>query len=174
MCRTKCPISHVSSACPHERLFAQSPLLSFLSIFLLPGRSLQEPLPPHQCRAESQPAGRYHVKSTIAAWRQPVLPQVTSPRCSTILRSSTFQSSDPNDMYILDVDHDESVPPTEIDDEQSRKALASPLFPQESEEEAGLRQTCHSNEEKLSKTLTVDFSKYGETGMLADAKTEIK
>ena len=40
---------------------------------------------------------------------------------------------------------------TEIDDEESRKALASPLFPQESEEEAGLRQTCHSNEERLLK-----------------------
>ena len=37
----------------------------------------------------------------------------------------------------------------ELDDELVRKALSSPLFPQEREEPANLRQTYHSHEESL-------------------------
>ena len=66
------------------------------------------------------------------------------------VHTSIFPGSATNDIYDLDIDHDEPAP-AEIDDEQIRNALASPLCPQESEAEAGLRQTYHSNEESLFK-----------------------
>ena len=67
----------------------------------------------------------------------------------------------------------------ELDDELIRKALSSPLFTQEREEPANLRQTYHSHEEKFV-TSSVPFHthKYGETRIRTKfrfvSKTEIK
>ena len=50
----------------------------------------------------------------------------------------------------VDVDTEPSYScDAELDDELIRKALSSPLFTQEPEESANLRQTCHSHEESL-------------------------
>ena len=75
---------------------------------------------------------------------------------------SFFQSLDLNDIYNLDVKHEESAH-AEIDDEHIRTALALPLFSQESEAEASLKQTYHSNEEGLFK---------GAQSVLAQARSD--
>ena len=52
----------------------------------------------------------------------------------------------------------------ELDDELVRKALSSPLFTQEREESANLRQTYHSHEESLLPAQSFfHTNKYGET-----------
>ena len=61
---------------------------------------------------------------------------------------SLFQGSNVDPIYDLGGNDAESTDP-EIDDEHIRYALALPLFSQESEAEAHLRQTYHSNEEGL-------------------------
>ena len=63
---------------------------------------------------------------------------------------SIFQSSDLNNICNLGIDLEESAN-AEIEDEHIRDAFASPLFLQESEAEADLRQTHHSNKESLFK-----------------------
>ena len=67
-----------------------------------------------------------------------------------ILRSlpSIFQGSDINQIYYLGIEGEESAN-AELDDEHVGNALASPLFTKESEAEASLAQTYHSNEENL-------------------------
>ena len=62
-----------------------------------------------------------------------------------------FRSSNINDIYNLGADNEESAN-AEIDDEHIRNALTSPLFPQESEAEASLKQTYRSIEEGLFKS----------------------
>ena len=63
---------------------------------------------------------------------------------------SVLHSADPNALYHIDDDRDDSVP-AEIEDEQIRVALASQLFFQESDAEDDLRRIYHSNEESLFK-----------------------
>ena len=61
---------------------------------------------------------------------------------------SIFQGSDINQIYYLGIEGEESAN-AELDDEHVGNAVASPLFTQESEAEASLAQTYHSNEESL-------------------------
>ena len=61
---------------------------------------------------------------------------------------SFFHGSNVDTIYDLG-DNDAESPDAEIDDEHIRNALDLPLFSQESEAEANLRQTYHSNEEGL-------------------------
>ena len=51
----------------------------------------------------------------------------------------------------------------ELDDELIRKALSSPLFIQQREEPANLRQTCHSHEDRWLPAQSFFAHKYGET-----------
>ena len=61
---------------------------------------------------------------------------------------SIFQGWDINKIYNLGIDREESAN-AETDDEHIREVVASLLFTQESEAEARLAQTYHSNEESL-------------------------
>ena len=61
---------------------------------------------------------------------------------------SNFQGSDINQIFYLGIEGKESAN-AELDGEHVGNAVASPLFTQESEAEASLAQTCHSNEESL-------------------------
>ena len=63
---------------------------------------------------------------------------------------SFFQSSNVDTIYDLGGNDAESTD-AEIDDEHNRNALALPLFSQESEAEAHLRQTYHTNAAGLFK-----------------------
>ena len=100
-----------------------------------------------------KPARRLHEMRTMALWPEQTLSQVMGPICSAflmILRSSPsiLQGSDINQIYYLGIEGEESVN-AELDDEHVGNALASPLFTKESEAEASLAQTYHSNEENL-------------------------
>ena len=61
---------------------------------------------------------------------------------------SIFLGSDINQIYYLGIEGEESTK-AELDDEHVGNAVASTLFTKESEAEASLAQTCHSNEESL-------------------------
>ena len=96
-----------------------------------------------------------------------------SPTGSTFLKRSTFipQSSraHTNAIYHIDDDRDESVH-AEIDDEQIRHVLISPLFFQEGEAGAGPRQTY----QVCFNVLSVGFRMNGETRIRPDSKAEIQ
>ena len=62
--------------------------------------------------------------------------------------SETFKAILQNDPVDTDTEPSYSFD-AELDDELIRKALSSPLFTQEGEESANLRQTYHSHEESL-------------------------
>ena len=99
------------------------------------------------------PARRLHEMRTMALWPEQTFSQVMGPICLTflmILRSllSIFQGSDINQIYYLGIEGEKSTN-AELDDEHVGNALASPLFTKESEAEASLAQTYHSNEENL-------------------------
>ena len=59
-------------------------------------------------------------------------------------------------VYILG-DNDAKYPDAEIDDEHTRKSLASPLHLQEREGTASLLQAYHSQKRKFVSTCTVKF-----------------
>ena len=64
----------------------------------------------------------------------------------------------------VDIDTELSYPcDAELDDEHIGKALSSPLFTQEREEPANLRQTIHSHEESLLPAVLFRTRKNGET-----------
>ena len=99
------------------------------------------------------PARRLHEMRTMALWPEQTLSQVMGPTCSAffmILRSlpSIFQGSHINQIYHLGIEGEESAN-AELDDEHVGNAFASPRFTKESEAEASLAQTYHSNEENL-------------------------
>ena len=71
---------------------------------------------------------------------------------------SIFQGSDSNQLYNLRIDREESANAW-IDDEHITTAVASPLFTQESEAEASLAQTYHSDEESLLRGAQSDLAR---------------
>ena len=75
-------------------------------------------------------------------------------------------------MYDLGIDREESAN-AELDDEHVGNALGSPLFTKESEAEASLAQTYHSNEAKFVERSTISFGKFGAIRRLAD-KTDVE
>ena len=81
-----------------------------------------------------------------------------------ILRSlsSIFQGSDINQIYHLGIEREESAN-AELDDEHVGNALASPRFTKESEAEASLAQTYHSNEENLLRGAQSPFANTGQS-----------
>ena len=86
---------------------------------------------------------------SIAPWRYTTLSQVVSPTSSTTSDYSETSAAIFQDESV-DIDTEPSYScDAELDDELIGKALSSPLFTQEREEAANLRQTYHSHEESL-------------------------
>ena len=88
----------------------------------------------------------------MALWPYPPLtgyePNETDNSDDKEVSASFFQGSSITSIYDLG-DNGAESPYVEIDDEHIRKALASPLYIQEREANASLRQTYHSSEESL-------------------------
>ena len=77
--------------------------------------------------------------------------------------SETFAAIFQNESVDIDTEPSYSCD-AELDDELVGKALSSPLFIQEREEPANLRQTYHSHEEKfVASSVLFHTCKYGET-----------
>ena len=95
-----------------------------------------------------------------------------------------FHYSETTEMIFQEESGDKDTEPSylcdvELDDELLRKALSSPLFTQEREEPANLRQTHHSHEESLLPGQSFfHTNKYGETRVRTKfnfvSRTEIK
>ena len=75
-------------------------------------------------------------------------PNVTDNSDDFQVTASVFQRSSVKTVYDLG-DNDAETPDAEIDDEHIRNRLTLPLYTQEREADAFLRQTYHSNEEGL-------------------------
>ena len=79
-----------------------------------------------------------------------------------------FHYSETTEIFIQESSSDtrpSNLHDSEITDEAIGRALSSPLFTQEREEPAGLRQACHFPEESLlsSQSLSVGHVRTGET-----------
>ena len=84
-----------------------------------------------------------------------------------------FQGPNVKTVYILG-DNDAKYPYAEIDDEHTRKSLASTLYLQEREACASLLQVCHSQKRKLVSRCKVNqFQQVQETRKLDVTKTQI-
>ena len=135
-----------------ERAFVVSSCLSLSLVFLplLPFifRTLPVLCPAHdrQCRHRRalKPLHSRTMRS-IAVWQYTILSQVTSPSSSTTSTTQRLLQDESGDT--------DTEPPyscdAELDDDIKGKAPSSPLFIQEREEPANLRQAYHSREESL-------------------------
>ena len=103
------------------------------------------------CRTPCAPITRNEDYGSLAKTHPPTgyQPNVldTSDEFEVLL--SIFQGSNVDKIYNLGAENEEPAN-AERDDEHMRNALALPLFLQESEAEASLRQTYHLNEEGFS------------------------
>ena len=135
-------LSVVVSLCLTSSLSSAStpPLISYL---VYPGhhppccRNRQALNPMRTCRKRSIAPWRYITLSQ--AMRPTISTTLTTQRLSAILQNESV-GSDTEPSYLCDA---------ELDDELIGKALSSPLFVQEREEPANLRQTYHSHEESV-------------------------
>ena len=85
---------------------------------------------------------------SIALWRYTTLAQVMSPTSSTTSTTQRLAAIFQNES-VDTVTEPSYMCDAELDDELTGKALCLPLFTQEREEPANLRQTYHSHEESL-------------------------
>ena len=141
-------VCHLLKICLHSCVVINSSITSTWAFH----RRLSLPhLQPHQLlrsRCRSINTATIHKMRTMALWPKQPLPQVMSTISSTT--STTQRLVQRSSRMNVDIDTEPSYSiDAELDDEFIRKAPSSPLFTEEREESANLRQTYHSQEESL-------------------------
>ena len=141
-------MSHVSAFVVSSCLFSPVylsllPFLVHCVLVLCPAQ-----LPPCRHRFGLEPLHSRTVRC-IAPWRCSILSHGKEPKLL-----ENFDHPETSAIVYQDESGDKDAEPShscdaELDDENIGKALSSPLFIQEREEPANLRQACHSQEESL-------------------------
>ena len=134
-----------SSSCTHSTLWTFTS-----SSWTTPSRSI---LPSElSCSTPCAPITQNEDYGPLAETHPPTScdPNVLDASNEFEVLPSIFQGSNVDKIYNLGVDNEESAN-AEIDDEHIRNSLALPLFLQENDAKASLKQTYHSYEECLFK-----------------------
>ena len=144
---------HMSSMFAHERLSSfpcsHSSPLTRSSLFLSTSSTPISPTTlPDQEATAPHPRNEAHGPMAIIPPPTRYEPNVTDNFDDMGVTASIFQDSSVASIYDLGDKRSES-PDAEIDDEHVRNALASPLYIEEREANASLRQAYHSNAESL-------------------------